>query len=118
MSSPVKNRLRAKHVERMVAKKLGGRRVGILGREDVLCDRFVVEVKSRKRFVAERWYDQVVKNADRDKIPIVVVHVVGKRYDDDFVILKVRDFLKLVGGDGDEEGGGYGRASSERADTR
>lgn len=94
----VKNRMRAKHVERMVAKKLGGRRVGILGKEDVLCDRFVVEVKSRKKFVAEGWYRQVKQNVvEEGKIPLVVVHLVGRRYDDDFVILSMKDFLQLVG---------------------
>ncbi|MEM4134344.1 MAG: hypothetical protein QXV73_04030 [Candidatus Micrarchaeia archaeon] len=87
-----RNRQRAKEVERAVAKKVGGRRVGILGQEDISHDKFSIEVKSRKVFVAEKWFAQAEKNA-KGKVPLLIVHVTGKRHDNDYVIMKLKDFL-------------------------
>jgi len=95
MSSAVKNRKKAKRVERAIAKRLKGRRLGILGQEDVLTDQFVVEVKTRKKFVALSWYQQAVKNA-KEKIPLVIVHVSNKHHDNDLVILSLKDFEKII----------------------
>jgi hypothetical protein len=95
MSSAVKNRKKAKRVERAIAKRLKGRCLGILGQEDVLTDQFVVEVKTRKKFVALSWYQQAVKNA-KEKIPLVIVHVSNKNHDNDLVILSLKDFEKII----------------------
>lgn len=98
MASPVKNRKRGKSVERQVAKKLNGRRTGILGKDDVEAGQFSVEVKSRQKFVALSWMEQAVKNCPANKIPIVCVHITGKRYDGDLVIIRLKDFKTLIGG--------------------
>lgn len=90
-----RNRKRAKEVERRLAKKLGGRRVGILGQEDIEHERFSIEVKSRKKFVAEAWMKQAEKNA-KGKIPIVIVHVTGKHHENDYVIIKLKDFKEHI----------------------
>lgn len=93
----MKNRQRAKRVEAAVARKMKGKRVGILGKEDVEHPLFSVEVKLRKRFVAEKWMLQAMKNCSKDKIPIVVVHLPYQRYGDSFVIIRLRDFEDLNG---------------------
>jgi len=95
MSLVSKNRKKAKKVERAIAKRLKGRRVGILGQEDVLTDQFVVEVKTRKKFTAWSWYQQAVKNA-KGKIPLVIVHISNKHHNNDLVILSLKDFEKLI----------------------
>lgn len=90
-----RNRQRAKEVERAVAKKIGGRRVGILGQEDISHEKFSIEVKSRKAFVAEKWFQQAEKNA-RGKMPLLIVHVTGRRHNNDYVVIKLKSFLELV----------------------
>jgi hypothetical protein len=95
MSLVSKNRKKAKKVERAIAKRLKGRRVGILGQEDVLTDQFVVEVKTRKKFVALSWYQQAAKNA-KGKIPLVIVHISNKHHNNDLVILSLKDFEKIL----------------------
>jgi len=60
--STVNNRQRGKATERAVAKRIGGKRVGILGAEDVSHPLFSIEVKSRKAFVAGDWMAQAVRN--------------------------------------------------------
>lgn len=91
----------AKRHEAVIAGKLGGIRVGVLGKEDVLTDKFSVECKVRKSFVGASWFEQAKKNA-KGKMPIVVVHVKNKRYDEDLVILAMKDFQKLIGGDNND----------------
>jgi hypothetical protein len=95
MSLVQKNRRRAKAIERALAKRLGGRRVGILGQEDIFTDLFSVEVKSRKSVAVWDWYQQAVRNA-KGKIPLLIVHITGKRHDDDLVVLSLADFEKLI----------------------
>jgi len=91
------NRERGKAAERSVAQTLGGKRVGVLSGEDIHIDGpFSVEVKSRQTFVASGWMGQAVRNA-KEKTPILVVHVHGKRHDDDFVIVRMSDFVEWWG---------------------
>ena len=90
--NPKKNRQRGKQAERIVAKKLGGKRVGTMSAEDIHIDGpFSCEVKSRQAFVACGWMEQAKKNA-KGKTPILIVHVHGKRHDDDLVIMRMKDF--------------------------
>lgn len=92
-----KNRRRGKGVEKRVAKKLEGLRIGVLGREDVLTERFSVEVKSRQKLAFLKWWEQARKNVSGGRVPLLVVHQKhGKRY---FVILELDDFLKLLEGE-------------------
>jgi len=53
--NPINNRARGKSAERRIAALMNGRRVGILGKEDVETDKFSIEVKSRKKFAALDW---------------------------------------------------------------
>lgn len=94
---PVKNRRRAKAVERRLTKLIGGERVSILGKEDIRFDKFAIEVKSRKTFVAEKWFQQAEKNAQaRSKVPLLIVHITRKRHNNDLVVLRLKDFMKIL----------------------
>lgn len=96
MTNPKCNRRRGKNAERAVAKHLAGKRIGILGKEDIETDKFSVEVKSRGRFVAESWMTQAEKNCSQEKLPIVVVHITGRRHESDYVIMKLGNFLSFL----------------------
>ena len=89
------NRSRGKNVEREIAKILRGKRVGILGSEDISHPTFSIEVKSRKKFVANQWMQQAEKNNKDKKIPLVVVHESHKPHTKDLVILNILDFKDL-----------------------
>ena len=91
------NRERGKRAERALSKKLGCKRLGILGEEDLQHPTFSFEVKSRKTFVAAKWYAQAIRNCSKGKTPAVIVHVHGKRHNDDFVIMRVSDFQDWLG---------------------
>lgn len=92
------NRDRGKRHEREVAKRLGGIRMGTMGNEDVHTDGpWSIECKSRQTFVANGWMDQATRNAPKGKTPMVIVHVQGKRHDDDYVIIRLKDFQDWYG---------------------
>ena len=91
------NRDRGKAAERATAKALGGKRVGTLSGEDIHIDGpWSCEVKSRQTFVASTWMKQATKNA-KGKTPLVIVHVHGKRHDDDLIIIRMGDWLDWFG---------------------
>jgi len=94
--NPNKNRQRGKRTEKAIAKRLGGRRIGILGKSDVEHKLFSFECKSRLKFVGEKWFLQAVRNCE-GKIPAVIVHITGQHHSNDYVILKLRDFEDLLG---------------------
>jgi precorrin-3B methylase len=92
-----KNRQRGKRTERAIAKRLKAKRVGILSKSDVEHPLFSCEVKSRLKFVGEKWFMQAVRNCEKGKIPAVIVHITGKAHKNDYVILKLKDFEDLLG---------------------
>jgi len=94
--NPSKNRQRGKRAERVLAKRLKAKRVGILGKTDLSHPLFDFEVKSRVKFVGEKWFLQAIRNCEKGKIPAVIVHVTGQHYKNDYVILKLRDFEDLL----------------------
>lgn len=91
------NRQRGKNTERKLAKLLNAKRVGIMGGEDCEHPIFSFEIKSRKSFVAVNWLEQAKRNSKEGKIPVVVVHIRGKRYNQDYVILSLKDWIDLHG---------------------
>jgi hypothetical protein len=95
--NPSLNRNRGKNFERSVAKLLGGKRMGIMGKVDVEHPLFSIECKSRKSFVACEWMDQAKRNCSDTKSPMLVVHVRGKRHNADLVILTLQDFKNIYG---------------------
>jgi len=96
--NPKKNRARGKRHERRTAEDFGGIRTGILGREDVITETFSIECKSRNRFVGQKWWLQAYRNAMRHenpRIPLVVVHLTGKSFNEDFIIIRKDHFMQL-----------------------
>jgi hypothetical protein len=95
------NRERGKRTERATAKALNGRRFGVLGGEDVHAGLFSIECKSRKKFIGNSFMDQARRNCPKGRVPLVVVHVHGKRHSDDLVMLRMADWVDLYGIPGD-----------------
>ena len=96
-----------KHCERTIASILGGVRTGCNGesRRDVEHPKWSIEVKHRKK-LPDWIHDamgQAVLEAEH-RVPIVVLHEKQMKYEDSYVILKIKDFntdsfLSDVGGE-------------------
>jgi hypothetical protein len=94
--NPAGNRRRGKDAERALAKRLKGRRTGVLGGEDIAHPLLSIEVKSRARFVGEKFMAQAKRNSN-GKIPAVIIHILNKPHGQDLVMLELRDFEDLFG---------------------
>lgn len=92
-----RNRLRGKQAERAVAKMLGGRRMGLFGKEDVEHPILSVEVKSRVAFVGRGWLEQAKRNAPAGKKPVVVIHEKHKDHKNDMVLMDIALFQEMLG---------------------
>lgn len=89
-----------KHTERAIAALLGGKRVPITGRQrgdvpDVLHPDFSIEVKHRQELPG--WLTEAMEQAVAAKhgkqLPIVVLHLKGRKHMDDLVIIRLQDIL-------------------------
>ena len=95
---------RWKHAERELAKRLGGRRIPLLGREgsDLDVPYLFVEVKSQGRIAPYLWKDffaQILTGlevAGDDRIPAIAIHRPGMKYDDALVCIRAGDWERLV----------------------
>lgn len=96
MSLQSRNRERGKEAERTIAKLIGGRRVGILGKEDIDHPDYTVEVKSRKSFAGSKFLEQAEKHNKGDKTAIAIVHVSDKGHKNDIVMMRLKDFLTII----------------------
>jgi len=94
--NPAGNRRRGKDAERVLAKRLEGRRTGVLGGEDITHPLLSIEVKTRARFAGERFMAQAKRHCN-GKIPAVIVHIKNRSHDHDLVMLELRDFEDLFG---------------------
>jgi hypothetical protein len=90
-----------KHFERVIAARLGGKRVPITGRTrgevpDVAHLDLGVEVKTRKKL--PDWLYEAMAQADacskNGQLPIVVLHEDGMEYRHSLVVLRLEDFEK------------------------
>jgi len=85
-----------KQVERAIAKRLGGKRVGCTGQAtpDVVTDWLSIEVKSRKALPKWLWegIEQARRGCREDQLAILVLHEKGEHHDNDLVILRLADF--------------------------
>ena len=92
-----KNRNRGKRHERNIAKLLGGKRLGVLGKEDVSHSKFSIECKSREKlpkWFADFW-EQTIRNSEPNKVPLLILHKFGQKYLDDWVVIRMEDFLEI-----------------------
>ena len=76
---------------------MGGKRVGILGKEDISDPqgRFSYEVKMRKKLpkFLKDCYAQARANCGVGKHPVVILKEKNKRYNDAYVIMRLKNFL-------------------------
>lgn len=83
-----------KGVERKLAQRLGGERVGHLGGADVQTVWLSVEVKTRKEL--PQWLRDAVAQAKRNsgvsQLPVAILHQVGQRHAGDLVVIALADF--------------------------
>lgn len=92
------NYRRGYRAEKKVADLVGGKRLGILGKEDVEHHQFSFEVKMRKvlpKFL-KNCYEQASKNCPENRLPVVILKEKGKRYEDCLVIINFKDFIGCV----------------------
>lgn len=116
-----------KNLERVAAKKLGGKRI-VRGNDfgesdlDVAHDVFACDAKYRAKWSFIVMFDKLIKDRDRlypGKIPILVVKAKGRK--GEFVILDLDDFCQVVkpeiikGENIDGEGNTQGKQVNERA---
>ncbi len=95
--NPKHNRDRGKRTEQAVAGLLNGKRLGLLGSEDVSAGPFSIEVKDRMTFAGASFMAQAVRNCPTGKTPLVVVHVTGKRHESDLVMIRLSDWIDWFG---------------------
>ncbi len=85
--------------EKKVADLVGGKRVGILGKEDISDPKgvFSYEVKMRKKLpkFLKDCYEQARKNCPATKHPVVVLKEKNKRYDDALVVMRFKNFKSV-----------------------
>lgn len=91
-----------KRAERRIAEILGGKRIPITGRRgpDIEHPLLSIEVKARASLSAylKDWLAQAEEGATGDKVAIVVVHEAGRPHRKDLVMMRLADFVKLIGG--------------------
>lgn len=95
--NPSRNRNRGKRTEKAIAKITGGKRLGILGRDDVQAGAFSIEVKDRVSFVGATFMQQAIRNCPEGKTPLVIVHQTGSRHTDDIVLMRLADWIDWHG---------------------
>ncbi len=92
-----------KAVERAIAARMNGKRTSNQGLgsavPDVETPTYAVEVKERQQLPG--WLlsavTQARRNARGGRTPIVVLHQLGARHDDDLVVVRLVDFQELWG---------------------
>ena len=89
-----------KKYERRIARDLGGRRVGVLGSEDIEHPIYSIEaklLKSLPKWLTGLW-KQTQGNCPAGKIPFACVKEKNRNDDNAFVILRYIDFKNLING--------------------
>lgn len=99
--SAKRNRENGKAAERAVAKAFGAKRMWSLNGEDLAHPVFSIEVKSRHQSVVHAFMEQARSNCPVDRTPLVVVHHTRRPHDNDLVVVRVSDFLRIAGLDKD-----------------
>jgi len=92
MANPKRNRQRHREFSREIVRRLGGRYVGGIEGQDIDCEPWSAEIKTRERFTALGWMQQAVKNCPKDRTPIVVVHILQQRTDNALVMMRLKDW--------------------------
>ena len=93
----IRNRRAGKKNEAKLAKLMGFDRVGLWGGEDGKAGPFSAEWKKRKKYVGDTMMQQAIRNAEKSgrQVPILVVHITGKKHENDLVHMLLKDWLDL-----------------------
>lgn len=91
-------------MERELASRMGGSRIPLLGREgsDLDVPYVYVEVKSRRSIAPYLWNEymaQILTGAEvagTNKLPAIVLHRPGMKYDDALVCVRAGDWEELL----------------------
>lgn len=86
------NRIRGRRIEKKIAKKFNTLPIGIFGKADLETENFIIEIKSRKKFAFEKWFNQLNKNNKNNKIEILILHKKNHKILNSYVIMKYKDF--------------------------
>lgn len=92
-----RNRNRSYSSEKAAELLFRAKRISILGGEDLEHLLFSVEVKSRQlppKWL-EDWMTQAEDNCPENRVPLVYMHEISKRRDEDLVFMRVKDFRKV-----------------------
>ncbi len=90
-----------KATERKIAGMLGGKRIPVNSTDGIKCDVDTgvlgIEVKERKKLPAfiTKCMKQAVDNCPDGRVPSIVLHEKGDRYEDAMICFLIKDFLKL-----------------------
>ena len=91
---PNSNRRAGKALEKYYAVRWKMRRMGIFGKHDLEDEVHCVECKKRKVVwkALKDMVNQAVINCQDGKLPIVVLHETGSNHDNDYVIIRAKDY--------------------------
>jgi hypothetical protein len=87
-------------VERAIAQRLGGERIGHLGGADIDAGWLSVEVKTRRTL--PQWIRDAIaqtkRNGGVEQLSVVILHQQGQRHNGDLVVMTLADFECWFGG--------------------
>lgn len=90
------NRKRGKRTQKKINETIGAKNVGLFGGEDGEHEKFSIEAKGRLKFLGESFLKQAEANCPKGKIPLVIVHLKGQRYEkDDIIMMRIDKFKEL-----------------------
>ena len=92
-----RNRERSYSNEKAAEQLFHGFRIGTMGKEDVMHNTFSVEAKTYQDppKSIQSWMGQAIRNAPENRVPIVYLHKLRQRREQDWVIMRVCDFLEM-----------------------
>lgn len=99
MPNPKKTAInRGRSFEQFLARAFGGQRIGISGRAtiDVMTPTLAIEAKEKEHL--PKWIMSALALARSKALdgqtPILVLHQLGNKHDDDLVVLRLEDFMR------------------------
>ena len=100
-----KNRDRGKNDERYIAQYLHGKRVGIIGNEDVILKNppIAIECKEREKLpkAIKDWMAQAEANTPEDMMAMVCLHELNSSHEKDYILIRLpvlKVLFTLIGG--------------------
>lgn len=92
-----RNRRRSYDSEKAAEHLFKARRVGTMGGEDAFNRTFSIETKSFQSppKALQDWMEQAQRNCPENRMPMVYLHKMRQKRDEDWVIMKVGDFKKV-----------------------